>query len=121
MHSAAVSSQSSSSSSSSRSSVFTGSYKLLFLAALLSVCSVLGVIAVSSVILLRRRARRQLTAASRDPEMTSHTKMAPLCSNGKVSTIDTSENHDSSRQVRLSLARRDLTDRPCSSASIISR
>ena len=77
------------------------SYQLLLLVIIVSTFCVLSVLCISSCVLIRRRRRR--SATSRDPEMTSHGKMAmPLCSNGKLATIHTFEKQrDNNGLVRI--------------------
>ena len=79
------------------STVLTGGYQLFIQLLLVSACCVLVVLCVSSCLLIRRRRRR--SAESRDPEVTSHGKMAPLCSNGKVATIHSSDKHGDNGHV----------------------
>ena len=69
------------------------------LVVLVSSCCVLSVICVSACVLIRRRRRR--SAAARDPEVTSYGKMAPICSNGKVAMIHTSDKLRNNGHVRI--------------------
>ena len=68
---------------------FFSGFKLMLLVTLVALCCVLSTLFIAACILVRRRTRRA-AAASRDPEVTSHDKMAPLCTNGKVAVIHTS-------------------------------
>ena len=84
-----------------RTTAILSSYKPLILVTLVAGCCVIATLCISSCVLLRRRRRRRRSAAARDPEVTSHDKMASLCSNGKVSMIHTSDEHRDNGHVRI--------------------